>query len=74
MIYRYLFALCFIKLLLFPKVHFAASIQEVVKENLMFAIHIYESVFRYLIIMPVMAIGVAYPIFMLSFEITFLKN
>ena len=51
MIYRYLFALCFIKLLLFSKVHIAASIQEVFKENLMFAIHIYESVFRYLIIM-----------------------
>ena len=68
MIYRYLFALCFIKLLLFPKVHFAASILEVFKEDLMFAIHIYESVFRYLIIMPII------PIFMLSFEITFLDD
>ena len=59
MIYRYLFALCFIKLLLFPKVHFAASIQEMFKENLIFAIHIHESVFRYLIIMPIIAIGVS---------------
>ena len=63
MIYRYLFALCFIKLLLFPKVHFAASIQEVFEENLMFAIHIYESVFRYLIIMLIIATSrVAFPI------------
>ena len=68
MIYQHLFALCFIKLLLFPKVNLAASIQEVFKQNLMFAIHIYESVFRYLIIMPIIEISrVAYPIFMLSF-------
>ena len=53
MIYRYLFALCFIKLLLLRKVYFATFIQEVFKENLMFAIHIYESVFRYVIIMPI---------------------
>ena len=78
MIYRYLFALFFIKLLLFPKVHLAASIQEVSKENLMFAIHIYESVFRYLIIMPVIAIRdksrVAFRSIMLSFKIFLLKN